>query len=447
MHYLLYSHSIHLMSKLASNITGIMQKMSDEINDDICISHGYGLCNQLTDIVTSDSMEVSLIDFDDDMAKMKQRFFTEYSELLKKTNRMIGGIKIGFDAKLKKRTEDLVHLYQERMNNMETYWRDLLHDSIDEKDQHHMNVMTKLSHHLQHLKTTFTNEFDALKEEYKANLCDEQTKLNALRSQLRLSRQQNDQLTVTLRNQKESFEERSDSKTVELTHATDDVVKYKNAMKRIRTRLDTIHDEQKVELQAKDDEIVELKKKLKCFQQDVVTSVQKANKQQTIEYQTKINKMEMEFNIAITNVNTIQDVMGVQQQKHQHTLHKLKDKIILYKSRNQELKLRLDFLEKSMNDLSELYPQSYSNKALNTSKQCIKNGDYLENAQNNSTLLQEVNRLRKSIRSKEMELFNQKTNNSLLNQKLQLTQDIGNNYKEELKVFMNKTTTYVEQQL
>ena len=105
--------------------------------------------------------------------------------------------------------------------------------------------------------------------------------------------------------------------------------------------------------------------------------------------------------------------MDEQQQKNIQMINKLKCQINLYKSRNQGLKSKLDWFEDSIKDLTKLYPRIHSK---------IKSDKDVDivNCLDNTVLLKEMDKLRKSLKCKELNYPNQ-TDNTALSERLRLT--------------------------
>ena len=509
----MYSQSIQTMSELSSKITQLIQQTTlinginnNDIDDeeskikDPATTNTIKVLNklrELNEVLDTERLKnmtqvirIMESEFGVNVDKMKQDFHKEYKELVDRTNNVIEQMKINFDKRIKKRTENLVNSFQEKMDNTEWYWRRLLKSSLDDKDNHHISVMSEFLNNLVRIKTSYKEEIGQLQKESNKNLEIQKqsydTKIETMKQEICVITAQNEALkqqfetergtlkqileektnetenalesqrsefmkelndlktdisAIKQRNQK--LKKELDIKSMELSTANESIIDYENSIKDIRNELNEMRENEEMMVKIKNDEINELKFKMN----DIASNVKA---QQSIEYETKLSKMDMELNLAINQVEHVSNVMNEQQQKNQEMINKLKTQIVGYKSRNKGLKSKLEWLETSMKDLSKLYPRTHSKITLKTSssgKTITKKQDNFIDCLDNSTLITEVDKLRETLKSKDLELCKQKTNNVALNEKLRLTQDLANNYKQELDDFIEKTNDYVREKL
>ncbi len=399
------------------------------------------------------------------VAEIQRNFNEQYSALVDHTKKVIVQIKGEFDQRLRKRTESLMSSQRESMQNMDAFWKKTVDEAVAERNEHHQGMMRQIMDKLVAIKTSCAKELETLKQQnegLRSEQLEEKAKyvlvidamktaekwnlqrIDALRGEVETLRKSEDcksneieQLldgVVTVEEQNTALNVELETKRGELEASKEKICRYEGMLRDVRAQLQQIRDQHIREGVAHDAQVmVALQEKVMAVAADIEIA-------QSIKHRAAVNEMEMKLNVAAQELRCTQSQAQQQQSKNEEVISRLRGNVEIYKQRNHDMKIRVKFLERSMADLGRVYPRSRRQTRPSLQSTVARSIDDHE-------LLKEVRKLREELRSKNMELAEQRAGHNMLRQKLELTEQVYGGYKKELDSFIQKTNQFVRQQL
>jgi len=411
---------IHLSSNMANMIHHDVSAQRDptiergECSEDTqCALNLFAKVHKFSDVLNAEKLEninqligVMESEYGIDIEQIQGNFSGQYQALVDQTKEIITKINSDFDKRMGKRTESLMNQQKDCMQSMDSFWRAQMDSAVEEKNEFYQTKLRQIKDKLVTLRATCTEWNGETVKNLKEN--------QHLRAE-----------NMTLKGE-------LDVKCSELETAKATMSQYRSMLKDVRGQLVQIREQHVRDEAVHDAEVMTVMRERMMF---IASDIEAA---EHIKSQAVVNKMQMEINMAVKELECTRSQTQEQEAKNQKVITKLMGNVEIYKIRNEDSKIKLKFLEKSMADLSKMYPRSQKRASLQST---------LTNALEDNELLKEVSKLRQEVRRKNMELVEQRASHKALQQKLELTQEVHGGYKKELDMFIQKTNNFVKREL